>query len=144
MNWYFEVLRKYATFTGRARRKEYWMFTLIHLIICFAITIPAVILASNGDEELGGIFIILLMLYILATFIPSLAVTVRRLHDTGRSGWWILLNFIPVVNTIGSIVMIIFMCMDSQPGNDQDSTTGNNKYGVNPKLNKKPETIEKF
>lgn len=125
MNWYFEVLKKYAVFTGRARRKEYWMFNLFHFII-FALL--SVIDVAIGTEGIIG------LIYALATFLPSLAVTVRRLHDTGRSGWWCLISIIPL---IGAVVLIIFMCMDSQTGNQLDSQTGSNKYGVNPKLTTK-------
>ncbi|MGX2970105.1 DUF805 domain-containing protein [Ursidibacter sp. B-7004-1] len=122
MNWYLAVLKKYATFTGRARRKEYWMFALFNFIF--------LVLLSIVDEVLGtqGVFS---AIYLLATFLPNLAVSIRRLHDTGRSGWWLLISFIPLV---GAIVLIIFMCMDSQTGNQLDSQTGANKYGPNPKV----------
>lgn len=114
MNWYFEVLKKYATFTGRARRKEYWFYNLVNFII--------MVLLGGLDEVLqtdGGLGAI----YILATFLPSLAVSVRRLHDTGRSGWWMLISLVPF---IGFIVLLIFMCIETQ--------TGSNKYGVDSKL----------
>ena len=91
MNWYIEVLKKYAVFSGRARRKEYWFFVLFNVIISLVLT---VIDAAMGtyDETVGtGI---LSGVYLLAIFIPSLAVAVRRLHDTGRSGWWNLIILI--------------------------------------------------
>jgi len=114
MHWYLEVLRKYAVFSGRARRMEYWMFVLINFII-------ALVLA--GIEYLLGISNnVLSILYDLAVLIPSLAVAVRRLHDTNRSGWWILINLIPI---IGWIIFIVFAVQDSQPGINQ--------YGPNPK-----------
>ncbi|MDO4697902.1 MAG: DUF805 domain-containing protein [Pasteurellaceae bacterium] len=122
MNWYFEVLKKYATFTGRARRKEYWFFTLFNTIIVFLLAIL---------DDTVGTFGAISLIYMLATFLPNLAVAIRRLHDTGRSGWWILICLLPV---IGFIIFIIFMCMDSQTGNQLDSQTGSNKYGPNPKL----------
>lgn len=122
MNWYLEVLKKYATFTGRARRKEYWMFGLFHIIVFVLLALLDGFLQTEG---------IITMIYLLATFLPSFAVSVRRLHDTGRSGWWMLINIVPM---IGPIVLLIFMCMDSQTGNQFDSQTGNNKYGPNPKL----------
>ncbi|MDF2678531.1 MAG: Inner rane protein [Bacillota bacterium] len=112
MNWYTSVLKKYATFSGRARRKEYWMFTLINMII---ITVLQIIDFTMGTMLISGI-------YSLLVFLPSLAVTVRRLHDTGKSGWWLLINIIPV---IGFIVMIVFLVKDSDPGS--------NKFGPNPK-----------
>ncbi|OBX47863.1 DUF805 domain-containing protein [Haemophilus haemolyticus] len=125
MNWYLEVLKKYATFSGRARRKEYWMFTLFQFIAMFILFILEAAIGLSG--ELSGV-------YWLATILPSLAVSVRRLHDTGRSGWWLLISIIPIV---GAIVLIIFMCTDSQTGNALDNTTGRNQYGENPKLTDK-------
>lgn len=113
MNWYLDVLKKYAEFSGRARRKEYWMFFLFYFLIAIAIGIIEAIIHTGG--VLGAI-------YALAMLIPGLAVTVRRLHDTGRSGWWILIGLIPV---IGTIVLLVFMVLDSQPGD--------NEYGPNPK-----------
>jgi len=114
MEWYFAVLKKYAEFTGRARRKEYWMFALINLIVALVL--------GFADGLLGGLGFIG-TLYILAVFIPNIAVSVRRLHDTGRSGWWLLLGFIPL---IGGLVLLFFMV--------QDSEEGPNDFGVNPKL----------
>jgi uncharacterized membrane protein YhaH (DUF805 family) len=113
MQWYMKVMRNYVGFTGRARRKEYWMFFLINAII-------AVVLAIL--ETLIGIPGVLSTLYSLAIFLPSLGVTVRRLHDMGKSGWWILISLIPI---IGGIILLIFTCLDSQPGT--------NKWGPNPK-----------
>ena len=113
MHWYLDVLRKYAVFSGRARRMEYWMFVLINLIIA---------LVLGAIEGLLGIQAVLGGLYSLAVLLPSLAVAVRRLHDTTRSGWWILINLIPL---IGWIIFIIFAVQDSQPGPNQ--------YGPNPK-----------
>ncbi|NTU43152.1 MAG: DUF805 domain-containing protein [Nitrospirales bacterium] len=112
MNWYLEVLKKYAQFVGRARRKEYWFFYLINLIISIAL---AVIDSMTGYD-------VLLFIYSLAVFIPGLAVAVRRLHDTARSGWWLLIALVPV---IGLIVLLVFMIQDSEPGR--------NPYGPNPK-----------
>ena len=113
MNYYISVLQNYATFTGRARRAEYWMFTLVNIII-------AVILSAL--VAIADVLSILYVLYSLAVFVPSIAVGVRRLHDIGKSGWFILLGFIPLV---GAIILIIMFCMDSQPGD--------NEYGANPK-----------
>jgi uncharacterized membrane protein YhaH (DUF805 family) len=108
-----EVLKKYAVFSGRARRKEFWMFFLFYLIIVIALSIIEWMIGLPG---------ILSGLYSLALLIPSIAVTVRRLHDTGRSGWWWFIGFVPV---IGFIVLLIFMVLDSAPGDNQ--------YGPNPK-----------
>ena len=119
MSWYLEVLKKYAVFSGRARRKEYWMFILFNIIITVVLALIDYLTGTfsprAGVGLLGG-------LYALAVLIPSLAVTVRRLHDTDRTGWWILIGLIPV---IGGIVLLIFMLLDSQ--------SGANQYGPNPK-----------
>lgn len=114
MEWYLKVLKNYVGFQGRARRKEYWMFALVSLIISIALSIVEVI--ADLSSILTG-------LYSLATLLPSLAVGTRRLHDTGRSGWWQLLGLIPL---IGAIILIVFMCQDSQKHD--------NKYGSNPKM----------
>jgi uncharacterized membrane protein YhaH (DUF805 family) len=115
MNWYLEALRKYAVFGGRARRKEYWMFLLFTLFIAFVLAFIEG-LASGPSVVVG-------MIYCLAVLIPSIAVSVRRLHDTGRSGKWLLISFVPL---IGGIVLLVFMV--------QDSHQGENQYGPNPKL----------
>lgn len=122
MNWFLDVMKnKYATFTGRARRKEFWMYFLVVAIIEIALSIILSILGL-----IGGVFVIIgsfiTVLFGLAIIIPTLALWMRRLHDTGKSGWWLLINIIPVV---GSIVLLIFALLDSQPGD--------NKYGPNPK-----------
>jgi uncharacterized membrane protein YhaH (DUF805 family) len=121
MNWYLDVLKKYADFGGRARRKEYWMFALFNVLIYIAILIFSAILGSI-DNSLALIGSLLLVVYALAIFVPSLAVAVRRLHDTGRSGWWFLIAFVPVV---GGIILLVFTVQDSVPGE--------NEYGKNPK-----------
>jgi len=113
MNWYLKVLKQYADFNGRARRKEYWMFELFNIIIVMILAVIDTLLGTDG---------VLLVLYVLSVFIPSIAVTVRRLHDTGRSGWWILIDFVPLV---GPIWLFVLMVLDSQPGENQ--------YGPNPK-----------
>lgn len=123
MKWYIKVLKQYADFEGRARRKEYWLFFLINFIISFAIGFVSGLVGGISQEpSMASGLMILPMLYSLAVFIPSLAVGVRRLHDTGRSGWWLLISLVPV---IGIIVLIVFLAQDSQPGINQ--------YGENPK-----------
>ncbi|UGY90294.1 DUF805 domain-containing protein [Streptomyces gobiensis] len=112
MHWYVDVLKKYAVFNGRARRQEYWMFALISLVISIVLTIV--------DAVLGTGFIV--GLYSLAVLLPSLAVGVRRLHDTDRSGWWLLIALIPLV---GVIILLVFLASDSTPQE--------NSYGPNPK-----------
>ena len=113
MNWYLGCWKKYAEFAGRARRQEFWMFVLFNCLASVALGVVDGILGTNGG--LGG-------LYSLAVLIPSLAVSVRRLHDTDRSGWWILVNIIPL---IGCIIYLVFLCSDSKPGE--------NRFGANPK-----------
>lgn len=113
MEWYVAVLKKYAVFSGRARRKEYWMFFLFNIIIAFTLVFIEGFLGSQG---------IISMLYGFAVLIPGIAVSVRRLHDIGRSGWWLLINLIPL---IGAIVLIIFMVQEGEEEND---------FGPNPKL----------
>jgi len=115
--WYLEVLKKYAVFRGRARRKEFWFFVLFDCIICFAMGLVDAI-AGIVWPELGP----LTLIYLLATMLPHLAVSVRRLHDTGRSGWWLLVVAVPIV---GFIVLVVFCAEDSQPGV--------NNYGPSPK-----------
>jgi uncharacterized membrane protein YhaH (DUF805 family) len=120
MNWYLTVLKKYAVFGGRARRREYWFFVLFSVIISIVLGIIDGLTGSfNPTVGLG----LLSGIYSLAILIPSLAVGVRRLHDTGKRGWWLLLALIPLV---GAIVLLVFMCQDSNPGQNQ--------YGPNPKL----------
>jgi len=113
MNWYLEVLKKYTVFTGRARRTEYWMFVLINILISIAIGVVEGLIGSPG--YLG-------LIYSLAVLLPSIGVSIRRLHDTSKSGWWLLIGLIPLV---GMIVLIVFMATDSTPGDNQ--------YGPNPK-----------
>ncbi len=120
MNWYLGVLQKYAVFGGRARRKEYWYFFLFNIIVTIVL---AIIDALTGSFKAGVGIGLLGGLYSLAVIIPSLAVTIRRLHDTDRSGWWLLISLIPL---IGAIVLLIFVVQDSSPGE--------NKYGQNPKI----------
>jgi uncharacterized membrane protein YhaH (DUF805 family) len=128
MEWYLMCWRKYAEFDGRSRRQEYWMFALFNFLAALVLGCLGVIgVAINRDY--GGILFVPLGLYCLALFIPSIAVSVRRLHDTGKSGWLILLfvvlGVIPFVNLISGIVRLVFMCQDSDPGMNQ--------YGLSPK-----------
>jgi uncharacterized membrane protein YhaH (DUF805 family) len=119
MDWYLGVLKKYTVFKGRARRREYWNFVLFNIIIAIVL---AIIDRLTGTFSAGTGFGLLGGLYGLAVLVPSLAVSVRRLHDTNRTGWWLLIGLIPC---IGFIVLIIFMVQDSQ--------AGENQYGPNPK-----------
>lgn len=119
MSYFIEAFTKYATFSGRARRSEYWYFVLFNLLIALGLFIVgAVITAAAGGSRMG---MFPYDAYALASFIPSLAVGVRRLHDIGKSGWFLLLGFVPIAN----IVLIIWLAQDGQPGT--------NEYGSNPK-----------
>jgi uncharacterized membrane protein YhaH (DUF805 family) len=114
MDVYLGVLRKYVEFSGRAKRREYWTFVLINLVISLILSfIDRSLGFASADTGIG----LLSGIYSLAVFLPSLAVMVRRLHDTGRSGWWVLIGLIPF---IGWIVLLIFALLDS---------TGDNEYG---------------
>jgi uncharacterized membrane protein YhaH (DUF805 family) len=119
MNWYLGVLQKYAEFAGRARRKEYWNFVLFNFLITIGLGIVDAILGTGSAGKGVGI---LGAIYGLGVLIPSLAVSVRRLHDIGRSGWWLLIGLVPLV---GLIVLLVFAVQDSQEGS--------NAYGPNPK-----------
>ena len=119
MSWYIEALKKYAVFEGRSRRKEYWYFVLFNVIISIVLSLIDALIgtsSSSGGGVLSGI-------YGLAVLIPTIAVSVRRLHDIDRTGWWVLIGLVPL---IGFIVLLIFYV--------QDSTPGSNRYGPNPKL----------
>lgn len=119
MNWYLEAIRNYAVFSGRSRRKAYWFFFLFNVLIGIAASVLDGVLAIATDNALPAMFN---PLYSLVILIPSIAVSVRRLHDTDRSGWWLLISFVPCV---GFFVLLYFMI--------QDSTPGANRFGANPK-----------
>ena len=132
MEWYLKVMQNhYTDFSGRARRKEFWMFMLIYMvIICVAMVLDNMLglqLSVDGgmgydiDMPYGYIYI----LTVLAHFIPGLAVSVRRLHDCDKSGWFLLLAMIPFVNIIGVFVVFYFYCING--------TSGDNQYGSDPK-----------
>ena len=117
MDWYLKVLKQYTRFNGRARRKEYWFFYLINSLIGIVlISLDRFLLKrADGIGFLTGV-------YSLGVFLPSIAVSVRRLHDIGKSGWWYLINFIPF---IGGLIFLYFTVQDSEPDR--------NRFGSNPK-----------
>ncbi len=117
MEWYLEPWKHYVVLRGRARRKEYWTFVLVNLLLSFAL-----VGVSKVNMPLRPIIIILLALILFASIIPNIAVTVRRLHDTGRSGGWFFIYLVPVV---GSLILLYFMCEEGYPGR--------NAYGPDPK-----------
>ncbi|MFM4873210.1 DUF805 domain-containing protein [Aeromonas veronii] len=114
MNWYISVLKQYAVFSGRAHRTEYWMFVLCNVIV--------MLLLGMVDKLVGGDNELISSIYSLAVLLPSLAVAARRLHDTDRSAWWLLLGLIPI---IGTLVLIYFMVCNGQQGP--------NRFGDDPK-----------
>lgn len=114
MHWYIDVLKKYVAFSGRARRKEYWMFTLFNVLASLILTVLDAVLGTAPYLSLA---------YSLAVLLPSLSVAVRRLHDTGRSAWSLLFGLIPIV---GGIILLVFLVGDSKQEQNQ--------YGPNPKL----------
>lgn len=107
MEWYLKVLRQYADFSGRARRKEYWMAVLVNFLLIFIISLI---------DVLFSVYPSLSLLYWFFTFIPFITVTVRRLHDVGKSGWWYLIVFVPI---IGVIWLLVLLATDSMPGENQ-------------------------
>ncbi|HRZ98725.1 MAG TPA: DUF805 domain-containing protein [Paludibacter sp.] len=118
MNWYLKVLKQYLDFSGRARRKEYWMFILFNIIFsAIAMTIDYLLgLSVMGSGPIT-------MIYSLAILIPSIAVVVRRLHDINKSGAWILIGFIPLLGAIWLLVLLI-----------KAGVVGDNQYGPDPKI----------
>ncbi len=120
MNYYIQAFKKFSDFSGRARRKEYWSFFLVNVLVTIVIILIDLALGtySIGEERLG----LLGTIYSIILIVPSIAITVRRLHDTSRSGWWILIALIPV---LGALVLLYFTLLDSTPGS--------NEYGPNPK-----------
>ena len=113
--YYLDGFKNYATFTGRARRSEYWYFMVFNLLAFFCIGFAGRII----DDSAGGI---LAVIYVLASIVPSIALIVRRLHDVGKSGWFYLIGLIPI---IGGIWLLVLYCTDSE--------FGPNQYGPNPK-----------
>ena len=128
MEWMLKPFVRYADFSGRSRRKEFWMFTLLHmLVVCFLIMLMFIGSAplASGDGDIGALgilAIVLLILWVLATFIPNLAVQVRRFHDQDKSGWFVLLGLIPY---LGGLIIIVFMVLEG--------TAGANRFGPDPK-----------
>jgi uncharacterized membrane protein YhaH (DUF805 family) len=123
MSWFLLALRRYAEFSGRSRRKEYWFFTLFFVLASFVALGLDMALGTLDDETgfgpVGG-------LLTLALLLPSLAVTVRRLHDTGRSGWWMLIFFVPLIGLVGFYFMV------------KDGDRGENRFGPDPKAEPAP------
>jgi uncharacterized membrane protein YhaH (DUF805 family) len=120
MDWMLMPLRRYAEFSGRSQRKEYWMFFLFQIIVGVVLGIIEGAVGLSGS--IGGAYGPLSALFGLAMLIPGIAVGIRRLHDTDRSGWWLLIALVPI---IGAIVLIVFFVTDG--------TRGPNRFGPDPK-----------
>lgn len=123
MNWYLKVLKQYTDFSGRARRKEYWMYTLFNVLFSIAAMVIDNVLGLSFElqgQSMGYGYVY--VLYVLFVLIPGLAVAVRRLHDVGKSGWFLLIGLIPL---IGSIWLLVLFCTDGE--------SNSNKWGNNPK-----------
>jgi len=118
MNYYVEVWKKALDFGGRARRAEYWYFILFNILVSILLQIVEAMIGLKTEQGVG----LLSGLYSVAILIPAIAVGVRRLHDTGKTGWLMLVGLIPCV---GFLILIFFFVQDSQPGPNQ--------YGPNPK-----------
>ncbi len=124
MHWYLSVLKKYAVLDGRARRMEYWMFTLFDTLFSILIFVIGTVIgnALNGPIELSGLGFGLLFFYLFVVLMPKLSVTVRRLHDTGRSALWLFVGLVPV---LGSLIVLVLMVLEGEPTE--------NEYGPDPK-----------
>lgn len=119
MKWYLLAFRRFADFKGRSTRQEYWMFTLFNLLISLGLGVVAGLLGVGSEhspaDAISG-------LYTLIVLVPSLALSVRRLHDIGKSGWWMLLLLIPL---IGALILLVFAIQQGEPGT--------NRYGPDPR-----------
>ncbi|UKE49818.1 DUF805 domain-containing protein [Xanthomonas translucens] len=122
MEWMLMPLKGYADFSGRSRRKEYWMFTLLNIVVITVLMVLMGVGGQNGTGALSMVAVSLLVLYSLAVLVPSIAVQVRRFHDQGKSGWYVLLGLIP---WLGGVVVLVFMLMEG--------TRDANAYGPDPK-----------
>ena len=126
MEYMIMPLKRYADFSGRSRRKEYWMFVLFQMLLLVPIMLLAILLGSPSDDPItpfGSIAVLfVVVVYFLVFLIPGIAVQVRRFHDQDKSGWFILLGFIPYV---GGIILFVFMCLEG--------TRGPNRFGPDPK-----------
>jgi uncharacterized membrane protein YhaH (DUF805 family) len=116
MKYVENIFKNYATFSGRARRAEFWYFYLFNVILIFATILVSIISQSAA-------LMILLAIYFVVSIIPSIAVTVRRLHDTNKSGWWYFINFVPFIGPIWLFILMV-----------QEGNVGDNQYGTDPKI----------
>jgi len=119
MKWWVLSFKNYANFSGRAQRAEYWMFQLLTFIVFIGAFFFSLFVAKHNSEN---IFLLLVVLIILILIVPAFSVLVRRLHDIGRSGWWMLINMVPFIGGIWLFVLTV-----------TDSDSCRNGYGENPK-----------
>jgi uncharacterized membrane protein YhaH (DUF805 family) len=124
LSWYLIAWQRAADFSGRSRRKEYWIFHLFNAIVALALVLAAV--PFSDKDKPGAIALALLSVYCLVVLVPSLSITIRRLHDIGKSGWWYFVGFVPL---IGGIILFVFSVLDSEPGANQ--------WGVDPKASER-------
>lgn len=117
MNEFMAVIKNYAGFSGRAGRREYWMFYLVYLVIYAALAIASAIL----PDALGSVFGILVLVFAVGLLIPSIAVGIRRLHDSDHSGWWLLIALIPLIGIFWLLYLLII-----------EGTPGSNRFGASP------------
>ena len=136
MKWYLKVLNQYSDFSGRASREEYWMFALFNFIFLIVPCFLMGLFIETDFEEAAYILAILLGLYLLFIIIPSLALTVRRLHDTGRSGWF---YFICIVPYVGGLILFIFTVLESEQSTNEYGEVPN---GLNKPIISKSEKVE--
>lgn len=119
MNYYLAALKNYTNFTGRARRSEYWYFVLFHVLIVITLGATAAILGSEMGSQ---VIVLVAIVYVLGTILPSLALIIRRLHDIGKSGWYYFVSFIPLIGSIWLLVLLF-----------TEGDRGDNQYGPDPK-----------
>lgn len=135
LDWALLPLRRYADFSGRSRRKEFWLFTLlitiVMVVLMFVTGFGAAMMDPTSAGAGFGLGSILILLISLALFVPGLAVQVRRFHDQDKSGWFVLLNLIPY---LGGIIVLVFMCLEG--------TRGPNRFGPDPKDSDSPIAAE--
>ncbi len=127
MEWYTMVWKKYAQFDGRSRRKEYWIFALFNAIVSIVVYAAMLAAFAAGQRYIGMILAVVCIVYGLAGLIPGIAVSIRRLHDTNKRGWWLLFALVPFV---GGLVLLVFMVIEGD--------SGPNLYGPSPKLLAQP------
>jgi len=124
MSWYLIAWQRAADFSGRSRRKEYWIFNLFNSLV--AIVLVLAIFPFSAQDKPPSILFLLVLVYGIVLFIPSLSVTIRRLHDIGKSGWWYFIGFVPL---IGGIILFVFTLLDSEPTANQ--------WGLDPKASER-------